>query len=379
MAGKKRKKTKSLAETRRGNRRIVKEEEKKVTEGLRPCSELPMELLELIASRLRLKENIRFSLVCKRWHFVAVSARVLNRSPWLMFPQKNSSLCKFFDPSHRAFYFLDIPDLYGSRICYAKDGWLLIYRPRNSRVFFFNPFTKAIIKLPRFELRHQSVAFSSAPTSPSCIVFLIECVNPLVVSVSTCHPGAVEWSTVNHQSKLPFVVGFSDWNNMIFCGKFFYVLNLMGLLGVFDPENQTWNVLDVRPPAVLDIYFFRKRWRGRFMVEFRGELLVMYTCFREKPIIFKLDQSKMEWEKVKSLDGLTMFASFLSSHLSSNLPRIMSNSVYFPKVRFYGKRCISYSLDDCRYYPSKECHDWVEQEPFESIWIEPPEDVSTFV
>jgi len=48
------------------------------------------------------------------------------------------------------------------------------------------------------------------------------------------------------------------------------------------------------------------------------------------------------------------------------------------KVRFYGKRCISFSLGGYRYYPPKQWHDWGEQDPFENIWIEPPKDFSGF-
>jgi len=82
----------------------------------------------------------------------------------------------------------------------------------------------------------------------------------------------------------------------------------------------------------------------------------------------------MEWKEVTTLDGLTLFASFLSSHSKTYVSGVMKNSIYFSKVRLHGKRCISFSLDDHRYYPSLQCRDWVELDTFENMWVEPPKD-----
>ncbi|KAK9289864.1 hypothetical protein L1049_008025 [Liquidambar formosana] len=292
-----------------------------------------------------------------------------------MYFPRSGDLYEFYDPSQRKTYSIELPELCGSRVCYTKDGWLLLYRPRTHRVFFFNPFTREVIKLPRFEMTYQIVAFSSAPTSTSCMVFTVKHISPTVVAISTCHPGATEWTTVNYQNRLPFVS--SIWNKLVFCNGLFYCLSLTGWLGVFDPQERTWSVLVVPPPKCPENFFAKNWWKGKFMAEHKGEILVIYTCCNENPIIFKLDQANMVWEEMKTLDGVTLFASFLSSHSRTDLPGLMRNSVYFSKVRFYGKRCISYSLDDCRYYPRKQCHDWGEQDPFESIWIEPSQDIST--
>ncbi|OMO82255.1 hypothetical protein CCACVL1_12008 [Corchorus capsularis] len=66
------------------------------------------------------------------------------------------------------------------------------------------------IKLPRFELTYQIVAFSCAPTSPNCVVFTIKHISPTIVAISTCHPGASKWDTVNHQNRLPFFVSLES-------------------------------------------------------------------------------------------------------------------------------------------------------------------------
>ncbi|KAG2682972.1 hypothetical protein I3760_10G010200 [Carya illinoinensis] len=375
MAGKKRRKLKSLAETNTESKRMALKGKREKSE-LQTWSDLPTELLELIVSQLTLEDNVRASVVCKRWHSVANSVRVVNQSPWLMYFPKYGNLYEFYDPSLRKTHSIELPELNGTRVCYTKDGWLLLYRPRSHRMFFFNPFTREVIKLPRFELTYQIVAFSCAPTSTSCMLFTVKHISPTIVAVSTCHLGATEWVTVNYQNRLPFVS--SIWNKLVFCNGLFYCLSLTGWLGVFDPLERIWSVLAVPPPKCPENFFAKTWWKGKFMAEHKGEISVIYTCSSENPIMFKLDRVNMVWEEMKTLDGVILFASFLSSHCRTDLYGLMRNSVYFPKVRFYGKRCRSYSFDHRRYYPRKQCHDWGDQDPFENIWIEPPQNFSSF-
>ncbi|KAJ8532704.1 hypothetical protein K7X08_015593 [Anisodus acutangulus] len=172
MAGRKRRKMKFLATTAPNNGGGSAEER----EGADEQNSLfcvPIEILEQILSRLNLKENIRASAVCKKWLAASISVRVANKAPWLMFFPKFGDLVEFYDPSVRQTYSIELPELCGSRLCYAKDGWLLLYKPRTLRVFFFNPYTKNVINLPRLELTYQIVAFSEAPTSPDCVAYRI--------------------------------------------------------------------------------------------------------------------------------------------------------------------------------------------------------------
>lgn len=339
-------------------------------------SDLPPELLELIFSQLTLHDNIRASAVCKRWHSVATSVRVVNQSPWIMYFPKHGNLYDFYNPSNRESYSLELPELQGSRVCYTKDSWLLLYRPNIHRIFFFNPFTREELKLPRFELTCQMAAFSCAPTSPNCVVFTVKYVAPTVVGISTCKPGATEWTTVNYPNRFPFVS--SIWNKLVFSNGVFYCLSLTGWLGVFDPQERTWSVLVVPPPKCPSEFSAKNWYKGKFMAERGGDILVIYTFCGPDPMVFRLDLRNRAWEKVRSLDGATLFASFLTTHSGTNLSGISANSIYFPKVRYYGKRCISYSLSRMRYFPQKRFYDWGDQDPFESIWIEPPKDLSTF-
>ncbi|KAH1039794.1 hypothetical protein J1N35_041537 [Gossypium stocksii] len=369
MAATKKRKLKLLAEMVNGDERTASEDGKGRLE-LQTWSDLPLELLELILSNLTFEDNVRASVVCKRWHKVAISVRVMNQSPWLMYIPKSGCLYEFYDPSERKIHSLELPELRGCRVCYTKQGWLLLYRRRNHLVFFFNPFTRETINLPSYELAYEIMAFSCAPTSTNCVVFSIKHVHPTVVAISTCHPGASEWTIVNHRNRLPFVS--SIWDKPVFCSGLFYCLSLTGWLGVYDPVRRYWKVLAVPPPRCPENFFIKNWWKGKFMTEHNGDLLVVYTSQNKNPMIYKLYRSELAWKEMESLRGVTIFASFLSSLSGANLPGIMRNSVYFSKFRFFGKRCISYSFDDCRYYPRKQQYDWGEQPPFENIWIEPP-------
>nr|GEV65004.1 hypothetical protein [Tanacetum cinerariifolium]GEV79337.1 hypothetical protein [Tanacetum cinerariifolium] len=375
MAGRKRRRLKLLSVTYEDDKRVSTTENADQEEQ-EAWSFLPVELLEFIVSQLTLRDNIRTSAVCKRWLSVALSVRVVNKPPWLMYFPKLGHRFEFYDPSQRKTYSLELPELHGCRICYNKDGWLLLYKPRTQRVLFFNPFTREMIKLPKFEMAYQIVAFSTSPKSPSCNVFTVKHVSPTVVAISTCHPRALVWTTVNYHNRLPFVS--SIWNKLVFCNGLFYCLSLTGWLGVYDPLELTWTIRIIPPPKCPDNFFAKNWWKGKFMAEHKGDIYVIYTCYSENPIIYKLDQTNKEWIEMETLEGVTLFASFMSSHARTDLLGVMRNSVYFSKVRFYGKRCISYSLVHHRYYPRKQCHDWGEQDPFESIWVEPPEDASTF-
>ncbi|KAK8713519.1 hypothetical protein V6N13_148734 [Hibiscus sabdariffa] len=374
MARGKRRKLKLLAETGTGDETKAAEDGNERLE-LQTWSDLPVELLDLIMSGLPPEDNIRASAVCKRWHKVAVSIRALYQSPWLMYFPKGGNLCEFYDPSKCKIYPRELPELRASRVCYTKDGWLLLYRPRNNSVFFLNPFTREMISLPNFELTAQGVAFSCAPTSTDCVVFTLTQDGPLGVTISTCHPGESEWTTVDHPSRLPFVSSF--WDKVVYCNGAFYCLSLTGWVGVYYLPTQYWKVLAVSPPRFPNNFFAKHWWKGKYMTENNGNILLIFASNSENPVVYKLDRSAMEWKELVTLHGVTLFVSFLSSHSGIGLPGIMADSVYFPKVRFFGRRCISYSLNEYRYYPRKQQYNWSEEDPFESIWIQPPQDLLT--
>ncbi|KAG8374114.1 hypothetical protein BUALT_Bualt11G0097200 [Buddleja alternifolia] len=339
--------------------------------------DLPNELLEKILSQLNLRDNIRASAVCIRWNTVATSVRVADKAPWVMLPPKSGDFYEFYDPSERQRHFLELPELRGSRFSYAKDGWLLMYKPKTNGIFFFCPYTRELIELPNLRLTYQIAAFSASPKCPSCVIFTVKHVSPTVVSVSTCHPGATQWTTINYQTTHPFYSSIR--NKIVFCKDLFYCLSLCGRVGVYNPEDNTWAVLSAPPPRFPENFILGGEWlRGKFMAEHNGDIFFIHTS-AEKPSIFKLDQLNAVWVEMGILGGMTFFVNFLCSHVRTDLLGKMRNSIYFPKARFHGKRCVSYSFDNGRYYPLNQNRDWSGLEPYRSIWIEAPEDLSAFL
>ncbi|KAE8056847.1 hypothetical protein FH972_013583 [Carpinus fangiana] len=77
-------------------------------------SALPIELLELIISCLPLEHNVRASVVCKRWHSVAISVWTVNGSPWLLYFYYGN-LFIFNDPLQCKTHASILPKLNGCR------------------------------------------------------------------------------------------------------------------------------------------------------------------------------------------------------------------------------------------------------------------------
>jgi hypothetical protein len=106
-----------------------------------------------------------------------------------------------------------------------------------------------------------------------------------------------------------------------------------GRLGVFDPVNSEWSVLD-KPDGFGSTEL---EYKNCYLVGggAREELLVVLTGVNGTPVnVMRLDEEEMEWEKVESLGGRAIFTGAVSSRSMDKPPGAMANKVYLPK--FYG-------------------------------------------
>ncbi|ESQ38223.1 hypothetical protein EUTSA_v10029362mg, partial [Eutrema salsugineum] len=183
------------------------------------------------------------------------------------------------------------------------------------------------------------------------------------ITTSTCRPEATEWVT----EYLHFYLSFDSLknNNVVYANRRFYCLDNTGSLYFFEPSSREWSFSYTRsPPCPYTSgrfsYQYERKKKRFYLVVRKGVFFKMFTCGGEKPIVYKLDHDSFDWEEINSttLDGLTIFTSLYSSEMRVNLP-CMRNSVYFPRLRFNCKRCVSYLFDEERYYPRKQ---WQEQE-----------------
>ncbi|CAH2071420.1 unnamed protein product [Thlaspi arvense] len=315
--------------------------------------DLPLCLLEVIISQLVLKDNIRASAVCKTWREAGLYVRLVDKPPWLMYLPKRGNLFELYDPLQQKMYTLNLPELAKSTVCYSRDGWLLMRKTVSHQLFFFNPFTRKLINLPKLELSYDAIAFSCAPTSGTCVLLAYKYVRHGTFTTSTCHPGATEWITEDLQSNLQYGVSLKH-NHVVYANRRFYCL---------DDKGRDYISLN----RLLENGFLV------ILLHLRVLTCQVDLAIGEKPVVYKLPLESYKWKQINSatLDGLTIFTSLYSSEVRVNLPW-MRNSVYFPRLRFNCKRCVSYSFDEERYYPRKQ---WQEQEdlcPLENLWIRPP-------
>ncbi|KAL1214114.1 F-box protein [Cardamine amara subsp. amara] len=339
-------------------------------------ADLPLSLIEIIMSYLILEDNIRASAACKSWLEAAVTVRVVEKHPWLMCFPKRGNMFELRDPLQWKLYTLNLPELVNSTVCYSRDGWLLMRKSRSTIIFFFNPFSRELINLPKCELAFGEIAFSCPPTSDKCMLLALKFVpQHLVTIISTCHPGATKWITEDFHTE--YFTTFCMESNIVYRNDRFYCFNAGGSLYNFEPSSRTWSYIcadDLICPYIYHSQQYEWKEKGVVLVEKKGELYVIFTCGNEKPMVYKL--FSLEWKEMDSstVDGLTFFVSFYNSEVRTNLPW-MRNNVYFSRFGYNRKRCVFYSFDESRFSPRKEWQNWVDLCPPQSVWIDPPKNV----
>ncbi|KAG7565922.1 F-box domain [Arabidopsis suecica] len=341
----------------RKNKQSRKEKEKDQT-----FIDLPSDLLQLVISRLPLKDNIRASAVCKTWHEACVSLRVVHTSPWLIYFSKTDDSYELYDPSMQKTYNLHFPELSGFRVCYSKDGWLLMYNANSYQLLFFNPFTRDHIPVPPLWMAYdQRMAFSCAPTSTSCLLFTVSSVTWNYITIKKCCANAKEWKTFVFKNRLQR--NFNTFEQIVFSNGVFYCLTNTGCLPLFDPSLNSWNVLPGRPPK-------RPGSNGCFMTEHQGEIFLIYMYRHMNPTVLKLDLTSFEWAERKTLGGLTIYASALCSESRAEQQKQsgIRNCLCLSVFHGFKRTCIYYKVDE----ESEICFKWKKQNPYENIWIMPP-------
>nr|XP_010427473.1 PREDICTED: F-box protein At3g56470-like [Camelina sativa] len=327
--------------------------------------ELPSDLLQLVISRLPLKDNIVASVVCKTWHKACVSLRVVDPSPWLIYFSKTDESYELYDPSMQKTYILQFPDLSWFRVCYSKDGWLLMYNANTYQLLFFNPFTRDRIPVPPlWNAYDQITAFSCAPTSTSCVLFTVSYVTRNYITVKTCCVNAKEWNTYVFKNRLPR--NFNTFEKIVFSNGVFYCLTNTGCLATFDPSLNSWNILPGRPLK-------RPGSNVCFMTEHQGDIFLIYMYRHMNPTVLKLDITSFTWTERKTLGGLTIYASGLSSESRAEQQKTsgIRNCLCLSVFHGFKRTCIWYKVDG----ESKNCLKWKKQNPYENIWIMPPQNL----
>ncbi|KAI3849668.1 hypothetical protein MKW98_026582 [Papaver atlanticum] len=357
---------------------INNDDEEKDIEEARPWVTLDDDVMWSISSHLSpldyvhlraVRRNYRsvFPLVNWRRSCPTRSLQTTELSPWLVFAKDNEAVYSFINPIHNnENYLMSIPELLkGSTIRFSKDGLLLLSKGYHS-LFFYNPFTKAIIKLPDIpdgtDYSFRGISFSSLPTSSDCSVFAIS------------NYGIDETCGILDNNYLPpgkKDIAFEPTLNCpVFSGGAFYCLDLNGALGVFKlAENGiTWDILSMVPRPTCGFIY------KSYLVELEGKLLsILLGYFGKWVRIFRLDMSAMVWVKVEDLGRHVVFISNTSCIATVSPTSRMENKIYFPrlqneKVLFYSLNSGKYHSLDCKHYGIDYSNS---TENLRCSWIEP--------
>nr|XP_043638370.1 F-box protein At3g56470-like [Erigeron canadensis] len=170
----------------------------------RSWTDLPIEILSCIADRLSIIELLSFRGTCKDFHSASSAAIGADKYPWILFHKPNSSECLILDEPRSKTYKRNIPDLQGATCLASYQGWLLVFRDES--VFFFCPFSLAKIALPDFphnQIEGHDAAFSDLPTSPNCMVAVLNAIDHDFFEMNIISKGQTEWTQYKISRRTP--------------------------------------------------------------------------------------------------------------------------------------------------------------------------------
>ncbi|CAL4967880.1 unnamed protein product [Urochloa decumbens] len=335
-----------------------------------PWSSLPVDMVDELVSRLSFIDYLSVRQVCKRWSSISKPAQYAKRYPTypvlMSICSSSAGTFKLFDPITEKEYTLKNSSSVScdddfQMLFFAKHGWVLVLRG-SSYMYATNPFTGEMLELPEIPwLRNQfdGISFSSAPKSPDCVVCAIDKTRNAAHNnlVMVWHAGDEHWTELEIDDNTQFC---SSYSNPVFYHDEFYCLGTRGNLGVFNPHNMTWRVLD-KPGAILD---------GDPKP---GDQYCHLLEFRDNPMdLYRLDMSQMVRTKVERLDNEVVFVDNWNAVMVPAPRDTSCNRIYISKVGGYNEegesnRSAFYDLKSRKYNPSY----FNLTERMNSIWIEP--------
>ncbi|XBI49516.1 hypothetical protein VPH35_113070 [Triticum aestivum] len=337
----------------------------------RPWHDLPLELLELVVSRLSLVDCLRFPVVCKSWSLVTNPVEQAIVWPWLLHCSGRDGACKLFDPLRGQEYIMHVETFDTAEnehdehiFQFSKDGWVAMSDSSDiDDMYIINPFTGDIVEMAilDWEYNFMGLSWSSMdPESPDCIFFAVNSrQDGKAVGALTWRHGEAKWFErhLEYYEGDPFPVAY---NNPILFHDKFYCLGRKGNLGTFDSASDTWTILEKPNPI-----------HGRefcYLVELRGELVSVFMRNADQPPrVFKLNEEEMAWTKVQDIGGAALFVDFRVSYSVVSPEAGHGNRIYFPSYSEDGKQAAFYDMETKAYHPSF----YGLKSPLQCVWVVP--------
>ncbi|TVU43599.1 hypothetical protein EJB05_10082, partial [Eragrostis curvula] len=347
-----------------------------------PWATLPVDIVEGLVSRTCFLDYLNVREVCKGWSSIIKPVQYAERSPTypglMSICSSSTGVFKLFDPVVEKEYTVKSSSLcsdYFQMLLFAKHGWVLVMEGEK-HMYVANPFTGERFDLPEIpELGNQfdGVSFSSAPSSPDCTVC---CIHKYRSSGRTDHlyvmvwrVGDLHWTQEVIGDETQFRTAYS--NPVFYHGKF-YCLGTRGNLGVFNPDNMTWRVLD-KPEPILDGDPMTGE-QHCHLLEYKDDLIAIFRPHDKGPIdMYKLDKSRMVWTVVDKFDDEVIFVdNWNAAMMRTPRDACGNNRIYMPKLGGYNEAGEAnerafYDFKSRKYHPDY----YRLTERMNSIWVQP--------
>ncbi|KAL2926116.1 hypothetical protein RDABS01_023709 [Bienertia sinuspersici] len=300
-------------------------------------SKLPFHIIELVSNYMHLFEYWNFHGSCKvlRAGLPEPHERT-NNDPLFMVFNDSDGLCKIMDPyrhDSRSKKILPLP-LNPLTLEFSKNGWLLYLVGRKS------------LHLINVGVDHhyKSIAFSTNPTCPECLIVAIYEWNDSLSFYYLRH-GDKTWNVCdfNRNQHVTFCPSSST---PIFQEGAFYYLDMSGKLGIFawvdGHGHPSWQVYE--RPQIKD-----RKLCLSCLVECDGNIYSVFVGKMGNWIeVFRFDYPNKCWIKIDYMKNYTLFISRKSSFSIVTSDDRMRNKIFLPLLR--GKDIVYYSLDTKKYH-----------------------------
>ncbi|KAG8366725.1 hypothetical protein BUALT_Bualt17G0109200 [Buddleja alternifolia] len=320
---------------------------RELVETGRCWSDLPPDLLSVIASKIFFLAHCNFKLVCKSWNMTSPIPQPLPsspvespyfNSPCLMYSSWGNNSWKLFHSLYNQLYDLDCQELMDAEILFSKYGWLLMSRSDELdeliTLFFFNPFTKQKIELPTTTSSFISACFTFPPTSPDCTVVGIFSGSTIcTIDFGLLKIGEREWKSKSFKNDGYFIISSCP---PLCCNGVYYCLDDKSReIYVFDPmEEYKWQWV---------------RYNKYIETKVEGDIWGVFIIEDERRVsVKKLDSSQMCWIELETLGNKCLYVSSTGSFAETCIVDGMANIIYFNK--FHGKSGVFYSLNSGMYH-----------------------------
>uniref|UniRef100_A0A0E0QQ22 Uncharacterized protein n=1 Tax=Oryza rufipogon TaxID=4529 RepID=A0A0E0QQ22_ORYRU len=298
----------------------------------RDWSSLPSDVLAVILERLRWSSHPSFALTCRHWRSAVSPFYPAWITPLLLSTAHvGVTNIRYYSPYYHKNFEVGgeegdhaLSRARGAKICCAAGRHLALDSP--SAVLDVELVTGNINKVPHiYRGNFDFVIYDDRAYR----IFGIDAVLPLKIGYANWNSDDGVWEDwtlmelgINGPRLLPSPVT----NPVIHCGLI-YLLNDQGGLVMYDPckHDEGFEILD-NPTS------FGFKHYNSYLVESDQHELMAVLLGRRGTLnhVIKLNEKKMEWEKVESLQGRTLFTGTLTSMVKKTKFKWMEDRVFLP-------------------------------------------------